>query len=52
MQAFTHMTWLNEPDALDHQKDGNQHARHWGRALAGVFALVLAVIFSATLLSN
>ncbi|HEY8185494.1 MAG TPA: hypothetical protein VIF64_05470 [Pyrinomonadaceae bacterium] len=52
MQAFTHMTWLNEPAALDHQKDGNQHARHWVRALAGAFALVLAVIFSATLLSN
>ena len=52
MQAFTHMVWLNEPAALDHEKDKNQHSGHWGRALASAFALVLVVILSATLLSN
>ena len=55
MQAYTHMVWLNEPVVLDHEAGQNQHARYWrrgGRALAGAFALVLVVIFSATLLSN
>ena len=52
MQAYTHMVWLNEPAVLDHEKDEHQHSRHWGRALAGAFALLLVVIFSATILSN
>ena len=55
MQAYTHMVWLNEPVVLDHEAGKNQHSGHWrrgGRALAGAFALVLVVIFSATLLSN
>ena len=52
MQAYTHMVWLNEPVALDQETEKDQHPRHWGRALAGAFALVLVVVFSATLLSN
>lgn len=53
MQAYTHMIWLNEPAAWDHETDkARHHPRHWGRALAGAFALVLVVVFSATLLSN
>ena len=52
MQAYTHMVWLNEPAALDHETANNQHSRHWIRALAGAFALLLVVIFSATLMSN
>ena len=52
MQAYTHMVWLNEPAVLDHEKDRDQHSRHWGRALAGAFALLLVVIFSATILWN
>jgi hypothetical protein len=52
MQAFTQMAWLKEQAMLDHEKDNNQVSRHWGRALAGAFALLLAVIVSATLLSN
>jgi hypothetical protein len=52
MQAYTHMAWLSEPAVLDHEKHKNQHSRHWGRALAGAFALLLVVIFSATILSN
>ena len=52
MQAFTHMAWLNEPAELDHETEKHQPARHWRRALAGAFAIVLAVVFSVTLLSN
>ncbi len=52
MQASTQMVWLHEQAGLDHEKDKNQHPRHWGRALAAVFALVLVVVFSATFLSN
>ncbi len=52
MQAYTHMVWLHEPAALDHEKDKNQDSQHWGRALAGAFALVLIVVVSVTLLSS
>ena len=52
MQAYTHMVWLNEQIASDHETEKNHQSRHWGRALAGAFALVLVVVFSATLLSN
>ncbi|MCM3874041.1 MAG: hypothetical protein ND895_25415 [Pyrinomonadaceae bacterium] len=52
MQAYTHMVWLNEPAGLDHEKDEDQRSRHWGRALAGAFALLLVVIVSATILWN
>jgi hypothetical protein len=51
MQAYTHMVWLNDAPASVHQTDNNQHARRWGRALAGAFALVLVVVVSA-LVSN
>jgi hypothetical protein len=51
MQAYTHMVWLNER-MLDQDTEKHQQARHWGRALAGAFALVLVVVFSAALLSN
>jgi hypothetical protein len=52
MQAYTHMVWLNERVALNEEIEKDQHPRYWGRALAGAFALVLVVVFSATLLSN
>jgi hypothetical protein len=52
MQAYTHMVWLNTPATSSEEKDLNQHERHWGRALAGAFALVLVVVFSAALLSR
>jgi hypothetical protein len=52
MQAYTHMVWLNTPAPLPEDKDLNQHQRHWGRALAGAFALILVVVFSAALLSR
>ena len=50
MQAYTHMVWLQSPS--DQQTITDQHSRHWGRALAGAFALVLVVVFSAALLSS
>ena len=49
MQAYTHMVWLNDP--TDCQTEQSRQAPHWGRALAGAFALVLVVVFSAALLS-
>ena len=52
MQAFTHMVWLNEPAELGQGTTNEQPRRNWRRALAGAFALVLAVVFSVTLLSN
>ncbi len=52
MQAFTHMVWLDEPAELGHGITNEQPGRNWRRALAGAFALVLAVVFSVTLLSN
>jgi hypothetical protein len=52
MQAYTHMVWLNEPAPLDQAKEKNQHSRHLGRSLAGAFALLLFVVFSAALLSS
>ena len=51
MQAYTHMVWLNTP-SRDGQTETDQHPRHWGRALAGAFALVLVVVFSAAWLSS
>ena len=51
MQAYTHMVWLNTPAPLPEEKDLDQQP-HWGRALAGAFALVLVVVFSAALLSR
>jgi hypothetical protein len=52
MQAYTHMIWLNTPMNADQQTDSGQHPRYWIRALAGAFALVLVVVFSAALLTN
>lgn len=51
MQAYTHMVWLNKPAPAE-EKELDQHQRHWGRALAGAFALVLVVVFSAAFLSS
>ena len=52
MQAITQMVWLNEQAALDQVTEKTQNARPWRLALAAAFALVLVVVFSATLLSN
>lgn len=52
MQAYTHMIWLNDPAPLDDRAEQKQGAPRRGRALAGAFALVLVVVFSAALLSQ
>lgn len=52
MQAFTHMVWLNESTAVNQGMTRDEPGRNWRRALAGAFALVLAVVFSVTLLSS
>lgn len=51
MQAYTHMVWLNDPAPMDQRAEKN-HGAHWGRALAGAFALVIVVVFSAAVVSN
>ena len=52
MQAYTHMVWLNSPLQSEQEIENEQHSRHWGRALAGAFALVLLVVVSAAVLSR
>ena len=52
MQAYTHMVWLNEQVSSDDETEGHRHSHNWIGALAGAFALVLVVVFSAALLSN
>lgn len=52
MQAYTQMAWLHSPMPLDQQSKTNQHRRSYAAALAGAFALVLVVVFSAALLAN
>lgn len=51
MQAYTHMVWLNDPLPADQNAGQDHDKRTWARALAGAFALVLVVVFSAALLS-
>ena len=52
MQAYTHMVWLHGPMPFGQHKKTDQHPRHYGRALAGAFVLVLVVVFSAALLAS
>ncbi|HEX6044004.1 MAG TPA: hypothetical protein VFZ22_05905 [Pyrinomonadaceae bacterium] len=51
MQAYTQMVWLKDPAPSSDGSDNN-HARRWLRALAGAFALLLVVAFSAAVVSN
>lgn len=52
MQAHRHMIWLKDPAPLNDETETDQNARPWVRALAGAFALVLVVAFSAAFLSS
>ena len=52
MQAYTNLVWLDEKISSGEKTEGAQKSRPWIAALAGAFALVLVVVFSATLLSN
>ena len=51
MQAYTHMIWLNEQVSSERETETNKHSHNWIGALAGAFALLLVVAFSAALLS-
>ena len=52
MQAYTQVVWLKDPAPFNGETEANQKARPWLRALAGAFALVLVVAFSAAFLSS
>jgi len=51
MQSYTHLVWLDE-NLGSEKSDGTRKSRPWIAALAGAFALVLVVVFSAALLSD
>ena len=52
MQSYTHVVWLKDPVPANGETENDQNTRHWLRAVAGAFALVLVVAFSAALLSS
>ena len=52
MQAYTQVVWLKDPSPLNGETDIEQNGRPWLRAVAGAFALVLVVAFSAVVLSR
>jgi hypothetical protein len=52
MQSYTHHMWLNDNTTSDEKREGTQKSRPWIAALAGAFALVLVVVFSAAFLSK
>lgn len=51
MQAHTDVIWLKDQAPFDQQTE-RQAKRPWLSALAGAFALVLVVVFSAAVLSS
>ena len=52
MQSYTHLVRLDEKSGSGEKTDGTRKSRPWIAALAGAFALVLLVVFSAALLSH
>jgi hypothetical protein len=52
MQAYTQVVWLKDPAPLHGETETEQNVRPWLRAVAGAFALVLVVAFSAVVLSH
>jgi hypothetical protein len=52
MQAHKHVVWLKDPAPSSDETDTNENARPWVCAVAGAFALVLVVAFSAAVLSR
>ena len=45
----SHAQWLHDPTPAVGPQDRHRQTRIWLRALAGAFALVLVVVFSAVL---
>lgn len=52
MQSYTHLVWLNDKAHSGEKNENGQQSRPWIAALAGAFALVLVVVFSAAFLSK
>lgn len=52
MQSYTHLAWLNDNTGSGDRTDDAQNSRPWIAAVAGAFALVLVVVFSAAFLSK
>ena len=53
MQAYTQVVWLKDPAPLNSETENDQqNTRPRLRAVAGAFALVLVVAFSAAVLSS
>lgn len=52
MQSYTQAVWLHDQTASDLQTANGAKTRSWTRALAGAFALVVVVAFSAAFLSS
>lgn len=52
MQAYTQAVWLKDPVPSNSETENDQNTRPWLRAVAGAFALVLVVAFSAAVLSS
>jgi hypothetical protein len=51
MQAYTQVVWLKDP-APNGETESEQNRRRWLRGVAGAFALVLVVAFSAVVVSH
>jgi len=52
MQAYRQMIWLDDRAPIYKSGEGKESTLRWGRALAGAFALLVLVVFSAAWLSN
>jgi hypothetical protein len=52
MQAYTQVVWLKDPAPLNGETETEHNGRPWLRAVAGAFALVLVVAFSAVVVSQ
>jgi hypothetical protein len=52
MQAYTQVVWLKNPAPLNGETETEHNGRPWLRAVAGAFALVLVVAFSAVVVSQ
>jgi hypothetical protein len=51
MQSYTHLVWLND-NSSEAKTESALKSRPWITALAGAFALLLVVVFSAAFLSK
>ena len=52
MQAYTQVVWLKDPAPLNGETETEHNGRALLRAVAGAFALVLVVAFSAVVVSQ